>query len=312
MTIKLSVVVASLDADHSLEACLKAFQEQLNAPELEIIVVVAGSNGATLVRRKFPEIKLVELASGSLIPALWEVGMEIATGDLVAITTAHCLPAKTWAKAAIETHDSGDYAAVGGAIEPLAGLSWRDWAVYFLRYSQYMWPFQPNKAHDVPGDNVIYKSSALAPYLASGGEGFWENEVHPGMRRAGLELFSTPNIIMYHQASPSARAFFRQRFRHGQRFGSNRVAQAGLKTRLKYVLTSPLIPLIFSYRIGRRVLAKGRNLGAFIVSLPYLLYFLTGWWLGEVKGYLVGPEKVANQALTKSSAPAPVVNQFNG
>ncbi len=300
--VELSVIIASLDAAASLPRCLRAWQAQVNAPGIELIVAVADTDTVALVEASFPGVRLLQAPSSALIPDLWAAGLKEAQGEWLALSTAHCLPAQTWAETALQILRGSDYAAVGGAIEALPPLGKRDWAVYFLRYNQYGWPFKAHLAADLPGDNVLYRRAALAPYLAKLESGFWENEVHPQMRASGAKLFSTPDLIMFHQASPPALAFFGQRFRHGRRFGAHRVARTGTLGRLKYLAQSPLIPLAFTYRITRRTLTKGRYLGQFLLSLPLLLFFILGWWSGEVYGYLVGAEsaiKAASQEVSR-------------
>jgi len=61
--------------------------------------------------------------------------------------------------------------------------------------------------------------------------------------------------------------------------------------RLMMVLLSPLIPLIYLYRITRRVVEKKRNIGKFLLAFPILVLFLLSWSAGEFSGYLWKSEK---------------------
>ncbi|MFN8388493.1 MAG: hypothetical protein U0X92_19040 [Anaerolineales bacterium] len=82
--------------------------------------------------------------------------------------------------------------------------------------------------------------------------------------------------------------FFRQRFLHGRSFGAERVARTTATRRIFYILASPLIPLILLARVTRNVLKYSSHSVKLFLSLPWLLFYVTGWALGELTGYLFG------------------------
>jgi hypothetical protein len=71
-------------------------------------------------------------------------------------------------------------------------------------------------------------------------------------------------------------------------FGAERAAQASTLRRLLYVLTSPLIPFVLLARLARNVLKNSAYPTKFLLSLPWILFYLLGWSLGELSGYLIG------------------------
>ncbi len=117
-------------------------------------------------------------------------------------------------------------------------------------------------------------------------DAFWEVFVHQKMRRAGMTLAKTPEVVVYHQKSFTFSGFIKQRFYHGRQFGETRAAKMPVFWRAAMVLLSPTIPLIYLFRITRRIFAKKRNLGKFFASLPILILFLLSWSIGEFNGYL--------------------------
>ncbi len=283
---KLSVVVGSNNARHSIQKCLRELITQRNGQNVEIIIVDNSTDGTgEIVIAQFPEVTLVRCEANKLMPELWEIGMRQAAGDIVAITTSHFVPAKNWIKEILKAHENSS-PAIGGAIEndPSAGAV--AWAVYFCRYSPYMLPFKEKTVDDFAGDNASYKHWALERFQESWRNGFWESFVHAEMRKEGLQLLVSPNILVYHQKSFDLAGFIKQRFWHGRQFGSERAHKLSTPKRLLYILLSPLIPFIFMVRIARRVLDKGRHTGQFIVSLPALTLFLLSWAAGELSGYL--------------------------
>lgn len=288
---KLSVVVASQNARASAEKCLREIESQSGAGAFEIIVVDNSiDETAEIIARKFPDIKLVEAPKEKLIPELWAIGINEAGGDYVALTTTHFVPAKNWLAEIIKAHDS-EYAGIGGAIENDAQAGLVSWAIYFCRYSRYMLPFAQRKVEDFAADNASYKYCSFERVKSAMAGGFWEAFVHQAMRKEKMRLSLNPNIVVYHQESFTFSDFMRQRFQHGKQFGSTRARNISGAKRIALILLSPLIPLVYLYRITRRVFSKKRNVGKYFLSLPILFLFLTSWAVGEFCGYLAGNGK---------------------
>ncbi|HXG85842.1 MAG TPA: hypothetical protein VNI84_17615, partial [Pyrinomonadaceae bacterium] len=105
-------------------------------------------------------------------------------------------------------------------------------------------------------------------------------------RRAGMKLAKTPEVVVYHQKSFTFSGFMNQRFQHGRQFGETRASKMSASRRTMMILLSPTIPLIYLFRITRRVFYKKRNIGKFFASLPILILFLLSWSSGEFSGYL--------------------------
>lgn len=288
---KLSIIIGSQNARSSISDCLKALESQRNGEEVEILVVDNSTDGtAAIVRKEFPHIKLVDSDQHKLMPQLWETGIQQSTGECVALTTSHFVPASNWIKEILKAHED-PYPAIGGAIENDKASGLVNWAIYFCRYSPYMLPFGEKTVEDFAGDNASYKRSALDRCREVRRDGFWESFVHAEMRRQGLQLLITPSIVVYHQKSFALVGFMKQRFWHGRQFGSERALKiSGLK-RTSYVLLSPSIPFLYLSRITRRVLNKRKCFKKYLLSLPILLLFLLSWAAGELSGYLWTQER---------------------
>ncbi len=283
---KLSVVIGSQNARDSISECLNALEKQHNGPEVEIIVVDNSNDGtADIVSQRFPRIELVRSAEDRYMPELWEIGIKRSSGDVVALTTSHFVPEKNWIAEILKAHQS-NFAGIGGAIENDKKSGLVSWAVYFCRYSPYMLPFREVTVDDFAGDNASYKRAALDRFQDARRKGFWELFVHNEMRKAGLELLLTPDIVVYHQKSFGLPSFMSQRFWHGRQFGSERASSISLLKLSIYILASPLIPAVFLLRITRRVLKRGKHIKEYLLSLPILLLFLLSWAAGEFSGYV--------------------------
>ena len=283
---QISIVIGSCNARHTIEECLSSLERQRSSREVEIVVVDSSTDGtADLVAGRFQRVRLIRRPDVAFIPELWEVGINHSSGDIVALTSAHCIPDQNWIEEIVEAHRS-PYSGIGGAIENDDSAGLVEWAIYLLRYTAYMLPFAQGPIHDIAGDNASYKRVALDRVREARRHGFWEPVVHAELKRAGLELLKTPHVVVRHKKSFSLLGFMKQRFWHGRQFGSSRSLKLSALKRTAYVLLSPLIPLAFLTRITRQLLTKKRHIGRFISSLPILMLFLLSWSTGELTGYL--------------------------
>ncbi len=284
---ELSVVVASLNARDSVCECLEVLERQTNGSTTELIVADNSTDGTDdLVARQFPDVKLISSPTSRFIPELWEVGISQSVGDIVAITTAHCVPEPHWVQEILRAHRESSYAGIGGAIENKDHAGLVQWAIYFCRYAPYMRPFEQRLVRDIPGDNASYKRLALERCRQSRKNGFWEPEVHAELLREGFQLLLTPAIGIYHDRSFSFSGFMKQRFLHGRRFGMDRAKHISKLRQFMYVLLSPLIPIVLLRRIGRHVFARHKHVREFVFSSPLLVLFLVSWSAGELSGGL--------------------------
>ena len=288
----LSVILASQNARHSAEECLREIENQVAENEIEIIIVDNSTDEtAEMIAHKFPALKLLKAQQNKLIPELWKIGIDQGAGDLVALSTTHFVPAKNWIAEIRAAHESS-FAGIGGAIENDARAGLISQAIYFCRYSRYMLPFAEESADDFAADNASYKRADLERVKDSMRNGFWEVFVHQAMIKEKLQLVLSPKIVVYHQDSFNFSGFMRQRFSHGKQFGKDRTENISGAKRTALILLSPLIPFLYLYRITKRVLTKKSNLGKYFLSLPVLFLFLLSWSAGEFRGYLAGERKL--------------------
>ncbi|MBA2350425.1 MAG: glycosyltransferase [Burkholderiales bacterium] len=283
MMIWLSVVVAVWGDDTNLDRCLAAFLNQFDAA-CELIVATAvephSAYGADL------RVRWLRLPESALIPELWSRGMEVASGQFVAITTSHFEPAPGWARAVLSAGAEHGRAGFGGPIDAPRGGTAKDWATYFLRYSNTFHLKGAQNVPDIPGDNAVYAAAALKRHRVAMARGFWEPEFHRLVLAEGATLAWVPEMRVIQRASYPFQAFCRQRLLHGREFGSSRVRGRSVWMQLSRLMLSPLIPFVYLAKIGARVARDGRYVGAFIYALPVLFLFVLVWAAGETWGYL--------------------------
>lgn len=280
----MSVLVAAWPDARGLRECLEALEPQRDPADE--VVVVACFERPPEIELAAPWARWTRAAPGLLVPHLWGLGVGAARGDVIALTTAHFIPARDWIEVLRTSHVLRGEPAVGGPIEPPRGGPVVAWATFFVRYANYLGLETEQDVPDLAGDNASYKRAALAAHADFLRAGFWEHPLHRRFRAAGARLRFVPQMRVRLAESLGFLAFASQRFRHGRQFGSERVSGAGRALRLGRLLSSPLLPVILLARIVTRVARDGRLAGRFLWSLPVTLAFLSAWSLGEASGYI--------------------------
>lgn len=292
MPADIAVIVGAQNARSTICDCLDSVLEQVSGLRAEVLVADSSSDGTdVIVASKFPAVKLIKTASDKLVPHLWAIGMEQASAPIVAITTAHCIPTHNWIEAILEqSSNNREFAGIGGPISPPLGQPGKDWAVYFSRYSAFMPPSKAGRVADIPGDNAAYRKEALDRCWTDRQNGFWETIFHSSLHQAGEKLYMSPTIEVVLGHTDSGWDYFRTRFRHGVHYGSTRANNHGL-IKLARILAAPILMPYLVLRIGKRVTSKRPDFFPYYLSaLPWLLFFMIGWSLGEVKGYLIADD----------------------
>ncbi len=287
MTIALSIVVASSNAVVSIRDCLGCLVRQVDQ-RIELIVVDNSDDGTTeIVRTDFPQIQLMTRPKNALINELWSAGIRESNGAIVALTTAHCIPAHDWIKQVLDGHLT-EAAGVGGTIDGDPAGNLIDWAVCFCRYNHFLPPLSASEVDDIAADNASYKRAPLFRHEAQWRDGFWEPQLHRALALEGQVLRIAPAMLVRHRHSYNFLGFMMQRFLHGQKYGSWRASTLGFVKRALMLVASPLIPFVLLQRTTRRVLQKGRNRSKFLAALPLIAAFYVAWACGEAAGYAKG------------------------
>jgi len=193
------VVIGSKNARSTIVDCVSELERQCIDRIVELIIVDSSADGtAEIITKNFPNIKLIESTEDKFIPELWEIGINLSNGEIIAITTAHSVPDRNWIDEILKAHDNPAYVGIGGAIENVNSANLVDWAIYFCRYSPYMLPFSKMNVKDIAADNASYKKSVLDKFKHLRHQGFWESRIHSELIKCGYELLLTPDIVRFY------------------------------------------------------------------------------------------------------------------
>lgn len=278
----LSVVIATINAEGSIGRCLAAVHEATAHMPTEILVVDASADRTLERVAGFPAVRTISVPPGALVPDLWARGLESSRSTFVALSIGQCRVSSQWADEMIRAMKPAVGGAGGGfALASDSRPSVAGW--FFLRYSNYLeerWRAGPVTG-EIAGDNAMYRRSDLLT-TGSSAAGFWEVEVHPQLRRAGLSLVAVAGATAVLMDAPPPGRAVRERFEHGRHFGGSRVTSRAMRARL--IAAAPVVPVVLLVRIARRVWPHAHYRRRFVRALPWLCLFLMAWALGEGVG----------------------------
>jgi hypothetical protein len=282
----LSVVIAVQRAAENVPEILERLACE-GHPDVEFFLCHAGDDAGSLRMPAAPgNVRVLTGAPGSLIPHLWRDGIRAARHATVAVTTAHCIPDEDWLPCLLRLDLGGEIAGVGGVIESHPASDAVGWAIYLMRYLPYAPPQSARRVSEIAADNAAYRRAEILRHEDLLRDGFWEPSFHARLRADGLALALEPRLRVFHRNCYGAGEFFGQRLAHGRDFGRARAARLPVAKRWLLLAASPILPLVFLHKIVAAALRRPHCRRQLPRALPWLLYFLAGWGLGEARGYL--------------------------
>jgi hypothetical protein len=284
---ELSIVVSVPDASSALTECLAAITQQISGIQAEILVVPAGARDAELVTERFPHCILVEPGEARCEPELLGRGVPKASGRIVAITSASCVPDSKWV--AQIRHRQADYhTAVGGPVELAKEAGLGGAAAYFATCVAYMPPMMEGLGN-VSSANASYKRAAILGQMSAIEErGFWELDVNDQLRAEMRSLWRDPALSVTFRRPGSVGAFCAERTAYGRGLGRLRAGRSTRRKRIYYIARSPAMPFIYGWRAARHVLRQKRYGTTFVLAAPLLWWFLVCQVVGEFRGLIEG------------------------
>ena len=286
--VKLSVVITSNNSTSDVDRCLITLQQERKIEGIEIVVADSRSDDSLQeVITKYPEVVFIRFPGKTSLPVLWGAGIALSKGEVIAITDSTCVADAHWIAAILKAHES-NHAVIGGAVESAQGKNMVEWAAYFCEYGQFIQPLLEGPANVLPGNNISFKRSTLTKGQEFVQNGFWKTSWCRRLQEEGIQLVSTPEIVIYDNKSYHLIPFLIRRFHHGRCFAGMRISRESRLKRASYVLASLLLPFLFVARTTSAIISKRRHLNQFILSLPISLLAILVWSAGELCGYLTG------------------------
>jgi GT2 family glycosyltransferase len=214
---RVSVVVCTYNGGATLAQCLHSLLA-LDYPDYEVIVVDDGSTDDTRgILARFPGVRVIHQPNRGLSVAR-NVGLQAATGAVVAYTDSDCFADPDWLAHLVYQLERSGAAAVGGPnLTPEDG-----WLAACVAAS----PGQPTHvlesdqvAEHIPGCNMAFRREALqaingfdAQYRKAGDD----VDVCWRLQQAGHWITFAPGAFVWHHRRQNPRAYLRQQAGYGE------------------------------------------------------------------------------------------------
>ncbi len=214
---QLSVVVVTADRPAYIKKCLDALQTQ-TVPPLEVIVVDGSVDRATgeVVAQTHPEARYVR-SSIRNTPAQRNMGITLATGDIVAFIDDDAIAAPTWLEALANEYSADRIGGVGGFVESdqpsTSPPTVRSVAVgQILRSGRLVGNFDSDTGRTIKVDHVIGCNMSFRRAVLEQIGGFdptysgtcfgEETDVCARVRAADHDILFSPHARVLHFAAP--------------------------------------------------------------------------------------------------------------
>ena len=277
----LSIVVAATDGPPAVARTLASLAR--SGDRVEVIVATAGfaAPGAP---------GLLTAPAGTGTPRLRRLGLEAATGRVVAFTEDSCLAGPGWAEAWIAAFADPGLVAASGVVDRDEEAAALDRAVFLCEYAPFYPPAPAGPPKRLAGNNfAVLREVGLHEAPAE----VHETALLAAIRRAGGSTRTVGDAAVRHVRRFGPGEAFRDRLRFGFEFGR-------LRSRTGWGQIIGLIagPAILAAQVGRLAALARRTprlLAGPLATLPLTLGLLAAWSLGEWAGWAWGPPAPARR-----------------
>jgi len=214
---RISVVICAYNAEGTIEECLEGVHA-VEYPDFETIIVDDGSTDATAQLAAQFDVRVIGTENGGLSAAR-NVGLGVATGEIVAYLDSDAFPDPHWLTHLALAFQRYDYAGVGG---PNITPPEDDWIAQCVSAS----PGGPihvlvsdREAEHIPGCNMAFRRAALeevggfdAQYRAAGDDvdACWK------ILDRGWTLGYSAGAVVWHHPRGSVRGYLKQQYYYGR------------------------------------------------------------------------------------------------
>jgi glycosyltransferase involved in cell wall biosynthesis len=230
----LSVIVPARNATRTIEACLRALQDEATRTPFELLVVDNGSRDDTIAKVRGLGVPVLEIPPGGFVSGSRNVGVRETTAPIVAFVDSDCVIRPGWAAALLDVLTDASIGAAGGKYDIRDESSWveRGWDLaHHVRLTEL------RDVTYVPGGNL---ATPRRVFLEVGGfDETLETGEDPDLCKrivgAGYRVVESPTIRTVHLGEPRtlAAVFRRQRW-HGRglrlRYANGRIAPIAILT----------------------------------------------------------------------------------
>jgi len=216
---KISVVIASYNAERTLKACLDSLQA-LNYPDYEVILVDDGSSDTTpQIALLYPKVRYFRHQRNLGLSAARNSGIAAATGEIVAFTDADCRADEDWLYYLAGGLIESEFAGIGGPNLLPPEDSATAAAVMASPGGPAHVMLTDRQAEHIPGCNMAFFKWALDeighfdPVFRQAGD---DVDLCWRLQQAGYKIGFSPAGFVWHYRRSTVSAYLRQQHGYGE------------------------------------------------------------------------------------------------
>lgn len=292
---EVSIIIVSLVGGDALVEILRSIQVVKGE---QLVLLDETKNNIRALQQKFPAVQFVGRDELS-VPMARKRGVELTSGEIVALLEDTSLPASSWYEAVANAFAEPNIVAIGGPVALSSKLGGSYLALGCGEYGRFhpdrFYLMAEGKVMDnsllpvsrLPGNNLAYRREALIKVLRDKEHGLIEAEINEQLKVNGEKLYMLPAMLVTYSMMDVHGARLKTRFNHGRLFAGNRVAGLGWKTRVSWFMKSLLLPAVLSLR-GWSSMTHAVDRPAWPKVMLWIFLMETAWAMGEAVGYLRG------------------------
>lgn len=218
-----SVIIPSYKHKHYIFDAIRSVLEQQTDFAYELIIVDSSCDDtADLLRRTFPNIKVIVLPQRAYPGAARNVGIKQARGKYIALTDTDCVAHNQWLSRLVRAHQHG-HRVVGGRVKNGTPYSITGTLDFLLECSDLNTPWKTNRKSHFGGGNVSFVRDIFEKH------GYYADQVKGSdsiytrlLKRGGEELYYEPKAIVRHRNRTRLVKIFRNQSELGYGAAINR------------------------------------------------------------------------------------------
>jgi GT2 family glycosyltransferase len=213
---RISVIVCTYNGQRTIRECLEGLQK-LRYPDYEVIVVNDGSKDKTPAIVREYDVRCISTENRGLSAAR-NVGLEAATGEIVAYIDDDACPDPDWLLYLASAFRNSDYAAIGGPNIPFPNDGFVANCVAHAPGGPTHVLISDTEAEHIPGCNMAFRKTCLDavggfdPQFRIAGD---DVDLCWRLQKRGWKLGLAHSATVWHHCRSSVKTYLKQQWNYG-------------------------------------------------------------------------------------------------
>ena len=282
-----SVIIPSYQQKHVMfDALASVLRQKTTFPYEIILVESSGDDSAEMVRKRYPQIQVIELSERAYPGTARNEGIRQAKGQYLAFTDTDCIVHEAWLQQLVDSHKKG-FRVVGGRVKNGTPWSITGTLDYLLEFSDLVKPFETTHNTHFGTCNLSIEKELFADHglfidQVKGSDSLYCRRV----KEKGVELFHQPKAVIWHRNRTRLAKILKNQYELGYGAAINRHKyKLKGKVFVDYPVLIPLLPFVRYAAIAWRLLRYSPlDFLKFVILTPVILAVLFRYTAGFIKG----------------------------